>query len=45
MEDNKEFKGDRECPDCGIVSLLEYGNSKWKCLKCKEIFDEEFLDS
>lgn len=39
------YKGDRECPDCEINSLVEYGSTKWKCLKCGEIFEEEWLDS
>ncbi|MFS0841200.1 hypothetical protein [Paenibacillus sp. 1P03SA] len=39
-----EFAGDRECPDCEEESLIEISLTKRKCLKCKEIFDEEFLD-
>ncbi|MDF2533946.1 MAG: hypothetical protein K0R18_103 [Bacillales bacterium] len=36
--------GDRECPNCEEDSLVEESLSKWKCLICKEVFDEAFLD-
>jgi ribosomal protein L37AE/L43A len=36
--------GDRECPNCLEDTLVEYGKHKWKCLKCNEVFDEEWLD-
>lgn len=38
--------GDRECPSCGKVSLIERGLYKWVCTNenCKEEFDEEYLD-
>jgi ribosomal protein S27AE len=37
--------GDRECPNCEDISLVEHGLTKWKCLICGQIFDEEDLDS
>jgi transcription initiation factor TFIIIB Brf1 subunit/transcription initiation factor TFIIB len=40
----EDFKGDRECPICEIESLVEEGSSKWRYLKCGEVFDEEWLD-
>lgn len=42
---SRDYNGDRECPDCGIDSLVEHTNSKWKCLKCGKIFDEDWLDN
>lgn len=36
--------GDRECPSCGEMSLLEKGLKKWECLICHDVFDEVFLD-
>lgn len=41
-----EYNFDRECPNCGKMSLVELGKTKWKCMNpdCNEIFDEEFLD-
>lgn len=38
------YKGDRMCPVCEIESLIEEGSDKWRCLKCGEVFDEEYLD-
>ena len=43
--DNKEVKGDRECPSCEQISLVECSSTKWKCLTCEEIFTDEYLDS
>ncbi|MGG1664468.1 hypothetical protein [Brevibacillus sp. NRS-1366] len=37
--------GDRECPICEEDTLIESSLGKWKCLKCNEVFDEEFLDA
>jgi hypothetical protein len=37
--------GDRECFNCEEISLIEYGLTKWKCLICGEIYDENDLDS
>ncbi|AJA41483.1 hypothetical protein AXJ14_gp164 [Geobacillus virus E3] len=37
--------GDRECPNCEEISLVEHGLTKWKCLICGEIYDEKDLDS
>lgn len=38
--------GDRECPTCVKISLVEIGLIKWKCLnpECGEEFDSDFLD-
>jgi ribosomal protein L37AE/L43A len=36
--------GDRECPVCGEDTLVEANLTKWKCLKCKEVFDVAYLD-
>lgn len=38
------FQGDRECPECEKISLVEYGTHKWRCLNCGAIFDEDYLD-
>jgi ribosomal protein S27AE len=39
-----KLMGDRECPNCCEDTLIEDGLSKWKCLKCGEVFDEKWLD-
>jgi ribosomal protein L37AE/L43A len=36
--------GDRECPNCEEFTMFEHGINQWKCEKCNEIFDEEYLD-
>lgn len=36
--------GDRECPECEEVSLVEYGLDRWKCLLCEKIYNTEWLD-
>jgi ribosomal protein L37AE/L43A len=41
---SNEYNGDRECLECQINSLIEDGLTKWKCLKCGRIFDEEYLE-
>ncbi|WP_215154196.1 hypothetical protein [Paenibacillus sp. ISL-20] len=38
------FMGDRECPICEEDTLIEHSLTKWKCLKCGEMFEEEWLD-
>ncbi|MFS0855191.1 hypothetical protein [Paenibacillus taichungensis] len=40
----EEMIGDRECPVCEEDTLVEAGSTKWRCLKCKEVFDENYLD-
>ncbi|MED2945389.1 hypothetical protein P4284_23730 [Bacillus swezeyi] len=44
MEKPKDITGDRECPNCGEVSLIEEGATQWVCLNCGEIYDEKDLD-
>lgn len=39
-----ELVGDRECPECEEYTLIEEGLTKWKCLKCGEIFDETLFE-
>jgi len=39
------MNGDRECPNCEQMSLLETNLNKWKCELCDSEFDEEWLDS
>lgn len=36
--------GDRECPECEEITLVENGIRKWECLKCGSEYDEEWLD-
>lgn len=36
--------GDRKCPACEEISLIENSLTTWKCLHCHEMFDEEYLD-
>lgn len=36
--------GDRECPICGEMSLIEEESNMWICLICKEVFNEFDLD-
>lgn len=36
--------GDRVCPDCNEMSLVEKGLTKWKCLNCGEEFTTKELD-
>lgn len=44
MKKPKDITGDRECPNCGEVSLIEEGATQWVCLNCGEIYDEKDLD-
>lgn len=41
-----DYVGDRECPSCGKISLIENSINTWKCTNkdCSEVFDEEYLD-
>ena len=41
----EKWNYDRECPDCEVDSMVEHGISRWICLKCNQIFDEEWLDN
>jgi DNA-directed RNA polymerase subunit RPC12/RpoP len=36
--------GDRICPNCETLNLVEESLTKWKCLKCQKTYDEEWLD-
>lgn len=36
--------GDRECPECETMSLIEKGSAQWACLNCKETFDDKYID-
>lgn len=36
--------GDRTCPECEKITLIEHGLDKWKCLLCGKIWDEDWLD-
>lgn len=38
------MNGDRECPVCEEITLVEKGITKWECLKCGKVFDEKLLD-
>lgn len=44
MEPVSDIQGDRECPNCLENTLIEKSLLEWQCLKCKQIWDEEFLD-
>lgn len=42
--ENIKIVGDRECPSCLNISLIEKSMFVWKCTICKEEFDEDYLD-
>lgn len=37
--------GDRMCPDCNEMSLVEKSLTKWKCLNCEGEFTTKELDA